>query len=276
MRYKRYSLECSKFYAAKVMIYPDTANDFHFTLHWHKDYELLYVERGTLTINRVNDNIELSEGDLYFLNSEEVHSYANLTKDSRFIVVSLPLKAILPYMDEPQKSPKFSIKGEQTRIEIARSLKSLGQFNDFEDRLTSLKIKSILNNILYYLIKDCQTPELTFVKGSDCEDYECAKSAIIYMHNNYKNDISLSEIAGYVGMAPAHFSKYFKDKTGITFLKYLRQIRLEYAIVELCENDISVKTAAEHNGFPNVNSFILICKSEYGKTPLEMKTFAKT
>ena len=132
------------------------------------------------------------------------------------------------------------------------------------------------NNTCYYLIKYCSHPELTFIKGSDSEDFDCAKSAIIYMEKNYSKAIPLSEIADYVGMTPAHFSAYFKDKTEVTFSRYLRKIRLDHALEDMRKNNASVKAAALNNGFPNVNSLIITCKEEFGRTPLEMKHFAST
>ena len=96
------------------------------------------------------------------------------------------------------------------------------------------------------------------------------------MEENFNRDIPLNEIASYVGMTPAHFSKYFKDKNEMTFLKYLRRIRLDHAIKDLRDSEISVKDAALKNGFPNVNSLIFTCKEIYGRTPLEMKQFVRT
>ena len=61
------------------------------------------------------------------------------------------------------------------------------------------------------------------------------------MHDNYKHEITLNEIANYVGMTPAHFSKYFKDKTEETFSKYLRRVRLEHAIDDLRNKKITVR-----------------------------------
>ena len=62
----------------------------------------------------------------------------------------------------------------------------------------------------------------------------------------------------------------------MTFLKYLRRIRLDHAIKDLRDSEMSVKAAALKNGFPNVNSLILTCKEIYGRTPLEMKQFVRT
>ncbi len=276
MRYKRYQIECSKNYHAKIYKCPEQSSDLDFTLHWHKEYEFIYVEKGPVKLQKIDREIILNDGQVYFLNTEEVHSYSDITEDLLFTVVNIPPKAILPYISDLNGIITFKIKTDKARNNIARSLKALSQCSDLEGKVEILKIKAILNNICYYLIKDCLAPGVSYIKGSDSEDFDCAKSAILYMIQNFSRNIPLDEISTYVGMTPAHFSRYFKDKTRMTFSRYLRRIRLEHAIIDLCHNNISVKTAAEKNGFPNVNSFILTCKSEYGRTPLEMKNYAKT
>ena len=59
------------------------------------------------------------------------------------------------------------------------------------------------------------------------------------------------------------------------FQKYLRRVRLEHAIDDLRNKKITVRQAAIENGFPNVNSFILFCKSEYGRTPAELRNYSE-
>lgn len=273
MKYKRFLIECSKNYSARIFRSPDySIEEFDFTLHWHRDYEFIYVEKGPLKVQKLDCEIVLQDGDVYFFNSEELHSYVDVTEDLKFTVVNFPVKAIQPYFDNPQDCLTFKLDSPVAKARIAGSLKNLGECEDLDGRIESLKIKAVLNNISYYLIKDCQAPDLDFVKGSDSDDFTCAKSAILYMEQHYSKDIPLSEIATYVGMTPAHFSKYFKDKTEITFSKYLRRLRLGHALNDIINKDASVKQAALDNGFPNVNSLILTCKDEYGKTPLEMKT----
>ncbi len=276
MKYKKFLIECNKNYSARIFRCPDRIEDFEFTLHWHRDYEFIYVEKGPLKVQKLDCEIVLNDGDVYFMNSEEIHSYSDVTPDLKFTVVNVPLHTVQPYFDNPQDILTFDINREPARTKIATSLRNLNECKDFESRVDTLKIKAVINNACYYLLRDCQVTGLEFFKGGDSADFQCAKTAALYMEKNYKKDISLNEIASYVGMTPAHFSKYFKEKTEITFLRYLRKIRLEHAIADLRDNDVSVKTAALNNGFPNVNSLILTCKSEYGRTPLEMKSYKTT
>ena len=272
MKCKRFLIEYSKNYPARIFRYPECSfEEFDFTIHWHRDYEFVYVEKGPLKLRKLDCEIILQNGDVYFINSEELHSYIDVTDDLKFTILHLPVKAIQPYFENPQDCLTFRIDSPVAKAEIASSLKNLNECKDLEGKLETLKIKAVLNNIAYYLIRDCQAPDLEFIKGSESDDFTCAKSAILYMERHYRKDIPLTEIANYVGMTPAHFSKYFKEKNEITFSKYLRRIRLGHALNDMAKNNASVKQAALDNGFPNVNSFILTCKDEYGKTPLEMK-----
>lgn len=276
MRYKRFLIEPCQNYAAKIYLCPEQINDFDLMLHWHRDYEFIYVEKGPLKVQKIDSHITLNDGELYFLNSEEVHSYDEVTDDLRFVVINISPKILRPYFKNPDEIPTFRIDKGEAYDGIAEALHRLCECKNLNDRIEILKIKAILNVISYYLIRDCERTGIEYIKGSDSDDFDCSQSAIQYMEENFNRDIPLNEIASYVGMTPAHFSKYFKDKNEMTFSKYLRRIRLDHAIKDLRDSEISVKTAALKNGFPNVNSLILTCKEIYGRTPLEIKQFVKS
>lgn len=275
MMYKHFPVVQNKHYSACIFRSSptDTLSNFDFTLHWHRDFEIIYVDKGSLTISKLDSEIVLNDGDVYFINSEELHSYKITDNTAQCVCIAFLPQALQPYLSKTGYIPTFRPDLQPSAKFIAASMKQLMDCKNFEDRLETLRIKSILNNIYYYLIKDCVVDNITYFKGSDSDDFACAKSAILYMEQNYRKDIPLGEIASYVGMTPSHFSKYFKDKTDLTFSKYLRKIRLDHALNDMVLNNTSVKDAALNNGFPNVNSFITTCKDTYEKTPLEMKNF---
>ncbi len=282
MKSKRYLLEedtnyTIKAYDAKIYKCPDQFDmyeaycGYHSELHWHKDYEFIYVRKGPFTIKKSNEEIILNDNDIYFLNSEEVHLYPEMKREFEILFINIPTSMIEPYFNIPEKTPAFVIDNEIAKVNILHVSKLLFDIKNIYDKFDNFKVNAIINYILYHLGKYCYKPNLKYVKGSDSSDFDCAKKAIDYMEKHYRKDITLTEIANYVGMTPSHFSKYFKDKTETTFSKYLRRIRLEHAVKDMRENNASVKDAAQNNGFPNVNSFISTCKEIYEKTPNEMK-----
>lgn len=278
MKYKRIFIESSKNYAAKIIRNPHKNWEFkeYSTLRWHKEYELIYVEKGHLQIKKIDKIITISAGEICLLNSEEVHAYCKISSDAEYIIVTLRKNAVSPYISYIENSNEiisFKLNNEFAINNILNSLKTLFNLPQFDNSVETIKIRAILHDILYYLIKYCVDDNANYVLGSSYEEIDYAKIAIDYMYLYYKDNITLNKIAEYVGLSSSHFSKYFKEKTNVTFSKYLRCIRLEKALLDMSKNGVSVKEAAINNGFPNVNSFIVSCKEMCNRTPLETINF---
>lgn len=107
--------------------------------------------------------------------------------------------------------------------------------------------------------------------GDANDNFHYAKEAIEYIGMHYTDNISLGEVSAYVGLSPSYFSRYFKSITKNTFVQYLNEVRLENALRDITENNVSVTNAALNNGFANVKSFIRMCKSVYNCTPTGYK-----
>jgi AraC family transcriptional regulator len=72
---------------------------------------------------------------------------------------------------------------------------------------------------------------------------------IEFMDANLDERLGLAEIAGAVGLSPAHFTRRFKVTTGMAPHKYLVRIRLERAKRLLRETDCSIAQVALECGF---------------------------
>lgn len=270
MKYRRLHKEYNKNYAARILRYPSQIKTIDHEFHWHKDYELLYIREGSMKILKLDDEVVLNEGDVYFINTEDVHAYGKLDDVKQFMMINFPPSAIQTYAETPETFMKFEINTEESKNAIRHIMSKLYDAKADDSATDILYTKASLNYLMFHLFSGCRNDSLEYILGSDSDDFDCAKSAIIYMGRNFREDIPLNKIAGIVGMTPAHFSKYFKDKTECTFSRYLRKIRLECAVQEMLSGK-TANAASASSGFPNVNSFILACKAEYGKTPMELK-----
>lgn len=91
-----------------------------------------------------------------------------------------------------------------------------------------------------------------------------------YIHANYMHDIGLTELSDMVSMNPAYLSVLFKDRNGISFIKYLTRVRLEKAR-ELLARGAKTAEAAEAVGYHDAHYFSEIFKKNTGMTPSEYK-----
>lgn len=83
--------------------------------------------------------------------------------------------------------------------------------------------------------------------------------------------LSLSSIADEVGYNPKYLSHLFKEKMGIGYAQYLRNMRIKHAIT-LFESGIdSVKNVAFLSGFSDSLYFSTVFKSKMGVSPAEYK-----
>ena len=92
--------------------------------------------------------------------------------------------------------------------------------------------------------------------------------AIEYLHKHYSNsELTLKAVCEHLGISTSHFSSLFKEETGMTFLKYLNNIRMEKAKQLLRETDLKNYEIAERVGFRDPHYFSIAFKKITGKTP---------
>lgn len=116
-----------------------------------------------------------------------------------------------------------------------------------------------------YLINSVQTSRLGIRS-------DAVNSAIRYMEEHYMEEITLEEIARYIGISPQHFSKIFKEETGINYIEWLTKLRLDIAKRLLAEGGKTVKEVCYVVGYNDPNYFSRIFRKTVGESPTE---FAK-
>ncbi len=105
---------------------------------------------------------------------------------------------------------------------------------------------------------------------------EVINSAMSYINEHLRENISLNDVAQHVFMNPVYFSSYFKKKTGKRFSDYLTSTRLTRAAMLLTSDDsLSATAVCDMVGYNNIGYFFKKFKEFYGVTPNEYKTIHK-
>ena len=94
---------------------------------------------------------------------------------------------------------------------------------------------------------------------------------IKYVKENYRRQIKESEIAGMVGLSEAAFCRFFKKRTGWSFIGYVNEVRIREASLLLSETEDAVAEIAYTTGFNSPNYFNRVFKRNMGMTPGEFR-----
>lgn len=95
------------------------------------------------------------------------------------------------------------------------------------------------------------------------------QNAILYIHQNYKEDISLSSLADRLHISPTHLSRLFSKEVGTSFIDYMVSYRVDKARQLICHSNLDLKTIAEQAGFHSYNYFLRTYKEKTGHTPTQ-------
>lgn len=240
-------------------------------LQWHREPKVVFVAEGTAECSRNGDLCTVEQGDFIIFNSEDVHLVRPAEgKSCRLVCVHFSFEYIRMFCKSID-SMVFEVDDPETHDEIVSLFRDLEHADDGGDYSSLIRI-SIINKLYYVMLSKCARfrRAVNSSYGSK-RDFSYAKTAIAYINENFRREISLDEISSVVNLSPSYFSKYFKNVTGISFSEYLANLRLENAIGDMLEHNTTVSAAAFENGFANVKSFITQCKKVYNCTPAQYK-----
>ncbi|MFC5469535.1 helix-turn-helix domain-containing protein [Cohnella suwonensis] len=98
------------------------------------------------------------------------------------------------------------------------------------------------------------------------------QTALGYIHEHYRSELSLQEVADSVHMSRNYFSELFKRRTGLNFIDYVIRLRIHYARHLLETTTLKVYDIGIHSGFNSSKHFLKMFKRESGSTPAEYRS----
>lgn len=94
----------------------------------------------------------------------------------------------------------------------------------------------------------------------------------VFCHCNYAREITLEEIAAYVGMNKSAFCTFMRRHAGKSLSGFVNDIRLKRAMEMLRHTDKNISDIAYDTGFANVTYFNRLFRNKYNRTPKSVRT----
>jgi two-component system response regulator YesN len=93
------------------------------------------------------------------------------------------------------------------------------------------------------------------------------KPAIDYIKRNYREPITLNDVAKAAHLSVSRLSHVFKEQTGLTIVDYLTKERIEYAKELLISTNKNCTEICFDSGYNNQSYFTRTFKEVVGTTP---------
>lgn len=254
--------------------YKEKYSNHMIKLHWHPEIELLYGINGELAVTVSEEKCILKQGDILFINPEELHSYSPITRPVEYHAAVFEASLFQfrenhffeqdftsQILDASIKFPRMISSDHPKYHVIAPIVHRL--FNEDIESKTMIfaDLTMLFCTLLEHSFLEKVLDETAYKKSED------VKRCIQYMEDNYMRKITLAELAQLVHMTPNYFCNYFKKQTGVTPFTQINNIRVRKASKMLRQTENSVVDIAESCGFENVSFFIRKFKEIRGCTP---------
>ncbi len=252
--------------------------------HWHTAIEILMPLQNTYEVTCNNTLYTLMNHDILFINSGVIHSMSALAGERLIFQVDRsllqPALSLLP-PDQTSLSSVILVRGEED-LEIHERLKKLllSILDEYRQptAFSGMMIYSMFVEIFALLCR--KSAQNTFIlentNNRQKEYTEKFMQICDYIKNHCTEDLHLESMANLAGFSKYHFSRLFKDYTGMSFYRFLNIKRIELAETLLMDPEKLVTQVAMQAGFSNLTSFIRMFKLIRGRTPTDFRNMQES
>ena len=262
-------------------IFSRSKKEFDFPLHFHEEFELNFIKNATGAKRVVGSHVEeIGNTELVLVGPNLQHGwFTNKCKGK--IINEITIQFHRDLFEENflqrnqmsfirtllQRSSRGVLFSQATALSIMPRLIQLQQKHGFD---SVLELMSILHDLSasrnLRILSD-----VSFNTETTSYNSRRIENIMKYLNNNFSENITLADAAKIAGMAEVSLSRFFKLRTGKTFIDTLNEVRLGHATRMLIDTTNSINEIAYKCGFNNISNFNRIFKKKKDSTPKEFR-----
>lgn len=233
---------------------------FEFKWHFHPEYELTFIVKGSGYRLVGNTYEDFQAGDLVLLGRNVPHTWSGKSLEGGFVEA-----VVIQFGKEPMQSLLASQEGvalhnllneavHGVRFPVREAwIKQLNHLLALEGMRRMLHGLTLLEEL-------AQAPYERIspnpIQHSFSHQQELRINTICrYIMSHFSDPLTVEKVATVSGMSTSNFCKFFKKATGKTFSDYVNEIRIQEACILLRETERKVSTIASDCGFETLSYF---------------------
>ena len=233
--------------------------------HWHKELELIFVERGIIKVGAGQTEKILSEGDGCFINSEILHDVEQVESQEGILksivfhsdlignLNSIYRTKFLNPIIENKNLPFIFFDGKKDS-EIVSFIRSAWESQATENFGYEFDVRNFLSKIILKLIEG-GTGKIYSPTSKEIRDNERVKIMMNFIEKNFAENLTLEQIAATIPISKAECILCFKRVTGNTPRKFLKDYRVLLAAEKIRSSKKNISDIAFDCGFTDMSYF---------------------
>lgn len=229
-------------------------------LHWHEAMEIIFLKSGDLSFTLNGSEHSLPPGSFILVNTSVFHATASKNGNEALVI-------LLPdaFLEKNIPNYKNTFIHFETSTELSDLLLTIYRLQSEQERGYSLKVKSLVYDLLYILY--CNYSYETTPAPKNQKDISVLKDILTYTDEHYSTSITIEEIAGVAGFQPKYFCRFFKKQMNQTYLEYLNSLRFSLVFRDMIATGSSITSLLEKHGYTNYRHFSTHFKKSFHTTP---------
>lgn len=258
--------------------------DFIIPWHWHEELELGYIQEGTSKIITIGAEYIVRQGDGFFINSNVMDMKKNATPGERALEINhifhpiflsghfksrFEKKYLTPVINNHQIEVYIIRRGQQIADKILANLCYLKDLQANENM--EFQTRNLLSEAWLLLLEDIRL-NYKMNKTLKFEEPDRIRSMRSFIHNHYKDKITVAQIADAIGISEREAIRSFRKGLNQSPIEYLISHRLNEAKKMLLNSNLSITEICYQCGFSDSSYFGKSFRKAYGLTPREFRS----
>jgi AraC-like DNA-binding protein len=243
-----------------------------FPLHWHDFYEVQFTVGGE-GVHEVNGrSYALARGNVSLLTPTDFHAVAPRAGSALHVYNATFSPDFLGERFGPLLHWDVTACREAIVIPNAGAIEAdfARLVNEAQQRRPGYEMvaRSLLEIILVEVCRCSAAPALVRELTEEMHQRDARiQRALLYLHDHFREEVSIADTANYVRMSPHYFSACFHSIVGSSYQRYLQDLRLEFSSSLLSSSSLSVTAVCYASGFNTLARFDRAFMRKFGMSP---------
>lgn len=242
------------------------------TFHWHNEYELVGIIKGSIQMRVQSEEIQLKKGDIYLVNPNMIHAIRKIENEDNLCMFVQMSQELFSIDEGKRKNIRFyldSTSEEEPACGFEYFYLKMAEIvyeSMSEDRHQSFRIRAQICTFIADLF-DQVVYDVRFGDATTENRQELTVKTISFLEEHMSEEKVIDGVCREMGVSRKSLDRNLKMTMGMSGKELIENIRVERAKDLLKNTDKNMNYILDICGFGSEKTFYRVFREETGITP---------